>query len=54
MMKCMEYVKDFCRDSAGFGCWSHNVAFGGVPCAPKKGTPKRLAAELESGGDHDG
>jgi len=53
-MKCMECGKDFYRDSTGFGCWSHNVSFGGVPCPPKKGTPKRLVAELESGGDHDG
>ena len=50
----MEYGKGFCRDSAGFGCWSHHVSFGGVPCAPKKGTLQRLVAELESGGEHDG
>ena len=54
-MKCIECDKGFCRDSAGFGCWSHHVAFGGVPCAPRKGTRKRLVAELESEQeDHDG
>jgi len=37
-MKCIECGKGFCRDSAGFGCWSHHMAFGGVLCAPKKGT----------------
>ena len=49
-MKCMECGKGFCRDSAGFGCWSHHVAFGGVPCAPKKGTPKRLVADSREDG----
>jgi len=46
--------KGFYRDSGRSGCWSHHVAFGGVPCAPKKITPKRLVTEPESGGDHDG
>ena len=53
-MKCMGCGKGFCQDSSGFGFWSHHVVFIVVLCAPKKGTPKRLVAELESGGDHDG
>ena len=47
-MKCFKCDKGFCRDSGGSGCWSQHVAFGGVPCAPEKGTRKRLVTELES------
>jgi len=53
-MKCIECGKGFYRDSTGSGCWSHHVAFSDVPCDPKKVNPKRLVAELESGGGHDG
>jgi len=46
-MRCKECNKGFCRDGSGNGCWSHHVASGGVPSAPKKGTKKRLANEVE-------
>ena len=35
-LKCLERERGFCRE----GCWSHHVAYGGVPVAPKKGTAK--------------
>ena len=38
-MKCVECGYGFCRQGA---CWSHHVAMGGVPRAPKKGTKKRM------------
>ena len=34
---CVECGRGFCRDS----CWSHHVAYGGVPPLPKRGTKKR-------------
>ena len=46
-MRCKECNKSVCRDGSGNGCWSHHVASGGVPSAPKKGTKKRLANEVE-------
>ena len=46
-MMCLQCGKGFCRDSSGFGCWSHHIALGGIPCAPKKGTKKRLAGEVD-------
>ena len=36
-LKCLECGKGFCRNH----CWSHHVAHGGVPAAPKYGTKKR-------------
>ena len=36
-LKCRECQKGFCSN----GCWSHHVAFGGVPQAPTRGTKKR-------------
>ena len=38
-MKCKECDRSFCRKP---DCWSHHVAYGGVPMQPKKGTRKRL------------
>ena len=49
-MMCLQCGKGFCRDSSGFGCWSHHIALGGIPCAPKKGTKKRLAGEVDGEG----
>ena len=37
-MKCLECGYGFCR---GGSCWSHHVAMGGIPQAPKKGTKKQ-------------
>ena len=42
-MKCFECNAGFCRNG---GCWSHHVAIGGVPRAPKKGTKKRKLCEV--------
>ena len=41
-MKCLECDVGFCRDGS---CWSHHVALGGIPRAPKKGTKKRKLSE---------
>ena len=37
-MKCLECGFGFCRQGS---CWSHHVAMGGIPRAPKKGTKRR-------------
>jgi len=42
-MKCFECNAGFCRSA---GCWSHHVAIGGVPRAPKRGTKKRKICEI--------
>lgn len=47
LLKCMECGKGFCREG---GCWSHHVALGGCPQAPKKGTKKRLVSQLYEDG----
>ena len=40
-LKCLECGKGFCRDeNNGLTCWSHHVALGGIPAAPKRGTKK--------------
>ena len=44
-MKRSERGKGFCRDNSGRNCWSLPVAYGGVPCAPIRGTKKRKANE---------
>jgi len=44
-MKCFECNRGFCRDQ-GRECWSHHIAFGGVPKAPPKGSLKRKMNEL--------
>ena len=36
-LRCLECKKGFCRNH----CWSHHVAHGGIPVAPKYGTKKR-------------
>ena len=36
-LRCLECKKGFCRNH----CWSHHVAHGGVPVAPKYGAKKR-------------
>ena len=36
-LRCLECNKGFCRNH----CWSHHVAHGGAPVAPKYGTKKR-------------
>ena len=43
---CQECGKGFCRDeNNGLSCWSHHVALGGVPKAPRYGTRKRKLNE---------
>ena len=45
-MKCQECGYGFCRDNSGRDCWSHHVALGGIPQAPKKGTKKKRCNEV--------
>ena len=45
-MKCEECGFGFCRDNSGRECWSHHVALGGIPQAPKKGTKKKRCNEV--------
>ena len=41
ILKCLECGRGFCRDeNNGLSCWSHHVALGGIPGAPKRGTKK--------------
>ena len=42
-----ECGKGFCRDESGNGCWSHHLAYGGVPQVPARGTKKRKVKEEE-------
>ena len=44
-MKCSECGKGFWRDNSGRNYWSLHVWYGGVPCAPIRGTKKRKATE---------
>mgnify|MGYP006062813603 CR=1 FL=1 len=43
---CKECGVGFCRDETGRACWSHHIAYGGIPEAPSRGTKKRKANEL--------
>ena len=52
-LKCKECGSGFCRDESGRMCWSHHLALGGCPMAPKRGTLKRNAGEDEGGEDDD-
>ena len=46
-LKCLECGKGFCRDeNNGLSCWSHHVALGGIPAAPRRGTKKRQPRDL--------
>ena len=45
-LKCLECGKGFCRDEKnGLSCWSHHIALGGIPAAPKHGTRKKKLYE---------
>ena len=46
-MRCIECKVGFCRDTSGRSCWSHHIAYGGVPKPPPRGTLKRKVSEVE-------
>ena len=46
-MRCIECKVGFCRDTSGRSCWSHHIAYGGVPKPPPRGTLKRKVSEIE-------
>jgi len=46
-MKCEECGYGFCRNNSGRDYWSHHVALGGIPQAPKRRTKRKKCKDID-------